>query len=217
MKPSFEEIQLVGETFLLLPQRALFRPGKEQLIVSDIHLGKASHFRKQGIAFPPQSHLKDLDKLHYLLNTWKPSSVLILGDLFHSSYNKEWLWFKSLLMHFSQINFILVEGNHDILDKTFYAISNLLVTDVLEEEHLIFSHKQLNELTKLNIHGHIHPGVEIFGMARQSIRLPCYYLARRQFIMPAFGHLTGLHVLKREDDTVVYAILENSIVKLNGR
>src|SRR4051794_39447624 len=98
MRPSYLEIFLAAEPFYLLPQKAVYRPLQKQLILSDIHLGKASHFRKKGLALPAQSHLKDIDALHFLLNSWKPETVLILGDLFHSDYNREWLWFKSLLM-----------------------------------------------------------------------------------------------------------------------
>jgi DNA ligase-associated metallophosphoesterase len=214
MKKPYEEIQLQGELFYLLPQRAMYRPSKKQLILSDIHLGKASHFRKQGIALPIQSHLKDIDKLHFLLTTWEPLSVLILGDLFHSSYNKEWLWFKSLLSEHERVQFILVEGNHDVLQNELYNLPNLLKVKVLEEDKFIFSHHQLEQTEKLNISGHVHPGLQLHGIAKQSICLPCFYSGKTQFIMPAFGNLTGLHLLKREDCSDYYLILENGILRL---
>ncbi|MCD6017374.1 MAG: pdeM [Bacteroidetes bacterium] len=214
MKKPYEEIKLRGESFFLLPQRAMYRPSRKQLIISDIHLGKAAHFRKQGIAFPAQSHLKDIDKLNFLLAAWQPHSVLILGDLFHSSYNKEWLWFKSLLMEYEPVQFILIEGNHDILDQTLYSLPNLLKVKVLEEDHFIFSHHPLAKSDKLNICGHVHPGLQLFGTAKQSIRLPCFYLGKVHFILPAFGNLTGLHILEREDNADYYLIVEDKVVKL---
>lgn len=214
MKKPYEEIQLRGESFYLLPQRAMYRPSNRQLILSDIHLGKAAHFRKQGIALPIQSHLKDIDKLHFLLTTWQPLSALILGDLFHSSYNKEWLWFKSLLMEHQQVQFILVEGNHDILDNALYTLPNLLKVKVVEEENFIFSHHQLEKSEKLNISGHVHPGIQLFGTAKQSMSLPCFYSGKTHFIMPAFGNLTGLHLLQREDESDYYLIVEDGIVRL---
>jgi DNA ligase-associated metallophosphoesterase len=216
MTKPYEVIQLCGEDFYLLPQRAMFRPSKRQLIISDLHLGKATHFRKQGIAIPAQSHLKDIDKLQFLLNTWKPESVLILGDLFHSTYNKEWLWFKALLIEYHTVQFILVEGNHDILDKSYYSLPNLKSVQVLEDDNYLFSHHQLKDSQKYNICGHVHPGLVLYGPARQSMRLPCFYLQPDLLIMPAFGHLTGLHILKRAIDVSVYVILENSVVKVNS-
>lgn len=214
MKRAYVQIMLRGEVFFLLPQRAMFRPSKKQLILSDIHLGKAGHFRKHGIALPAQSHLKDLDVLHFLLKSWDPSSVLILGDLFHSSYNKEWQWFKEMLNDYPRVRFLLVAGNHDILHHSEYDLFNLLKVDLLEEDNFIFTHHQLKKPKKLNIHGHVHPGLQLFGIAKQSIRLPCFYSGKTHFIMPAFGHLTGLHLLKREPFSDYYLIIDDSIVKL---
>ncbi|MBA3680614.1 MAG: ligase-associated DNA damage response endonuclease PdeM [Bacteroidetes bacterium] len=214
MKYKYTEINLAGEDFYLLPQKAIYRPRLKQLIISDLHLGKASHFRKQGIAIPIESHLKDIDKLHFLIDSWKPLSVLILGDLFHSDYNKEWLWFKSLLLQYSQIQFILVEGNHDILKDDNYKVPNLLKAEYLIEEDFIFSHHPLKQNNKINFCGHIHPGIKLFGEAKQSVTLPCFYHNKFQFILPAFGHLTGLYQLEREEYASYYLVLQDKVIKL---
>jgi len=211
---GYIEILLSGEPFYLLPHKALYRPLQRQLILSDVHLGKATHFRKMGIAMPAQSHLKDLDLLHYLLNRWQPQSVLILGDLFHSRYNREWLWFKSLLMQYPQVSFILVQGNHDVLHDSAYELPNLMKLDVLEEERFIFSHHPLPDPVQLNLCGHVHPGIRLSGSARQSISLPCFYHSQTHFILPAFGNLTGLYLLDREEGSSCYLVMQNSVVKL---
>lgn len=209
----YHEITLFGESFFLLPQKAIFRPDKKQLILSDVHLGKATHFRKQGLPMPAQSHLKDLDTLQYLLKKWEPLSVLILGDLFHSNYNKEWLWFKALLMQHSETEFILIEGNHDILTTENYdSIANLVKLEILEEDNFIFSHEPKKNLTKLNFCGHIHPGLRIYGKARQSEKLPCFYRNTKHFILPAFGHLTGLFLMEEEEESFYYLVTGNRIV-----
>ena len=214
MNSPFLEINLTGEIFRLLPQKAIYRPAARQLILSDIHLGKASHFRKQGIPMPAQSHLKDLDKLHFLLDSWQPLSVLILGDLFHSDYNNEWLWFKSLLLHYPQVQFILVEGNHDILNSENYKLPNLLIAEYLVEENFIFSHHPLEQKYKINFCGHVHPGVQLYGNAKQSVKLPCFYFNGHHFILPAFGGLTGLYLLDREEFSDYYLVMPDKIVKL---
>lgn len=214
MKKTSEEINLAGEEFYLLPQKAIYRPASKQLILSDVHLGKAGHFRKQGIAMPVQSHLKDIDKLHFLIDKWKPVSVLILGDLFHSNYNKEWLWFKSLLLQYMQIQFVLVQGNHDVLDNIHYMAPNLLKAEFLVEENFIFSHHPLKQKDKINFCGHIHPGIQLFGEAKQSVKLPCFYFNNYQFILPAFGELTGLYLMEREENAFYYLILKDKVVKL---
>jgi DNA ligase-associated metallophosphoesterase len=214
MNKVFYQINLAGDDFYLLPQKAIYRPSSKQLILTDIHLGKATHFRKQGIAIPLQSHLKDIDKLHFLINVWQPLTVLILGDIFHSDYNKEWLWFKSLLLHYPQIQFILIEGNHDILSNESYESQNLMKAEFLVEENFIFSHHPLVQKDKINFCGHIHPGIKLFGEAKQSVKLPCFYFNDSQFILPAFGELTGLYLLEKEESAKYYLVVKDKVVKL---
>jgi len=211
---AYKEIFLAEEPFYLLLQKAIYRPLKKQLILSDVHLGKATHFRKAGIPMPPQSHLKDIDTLQYLLNTWRPDSLVILGDLFHSDYNREWLWFKALLMEFPQVQFILVEGNHDILPDSAYDLPNLIKLDILEEDCFIFSHHPLENAPKLNICGHVHPGIRIYGRAKQSVKLPCFYFNHKHFILPAFGNLTGLFLLEQEDASFYYLVTQERVIEL---
>ena len=208
------EIKIKHEPFYLLPFKALYRPLQRQLILSDIHLGKASHFRKKGIAMPSQSHLKDIDRIHYLIDQYKPETVLLLGDLFHSEYNNEWLWFKSMLMSYPDVQFVLVEGNHDILPRGTYVITNLLKIGRMEEQHIIFSHHPLPDSSKLNICGHIHPGMRVTGKAKQSVSLPCFVLSETQFILPAFGDLTGLQLMEKEESTRYFLVTQDTVVEL---
>ncbi len=214
MNLVYTEITIKQEVFYLLPHKALYRPIQKQLILSDIHLGKASHFRKKGIAMPAQSHLKDIDRIHFLIDKYKPETVLLLGDLFHSDYNNEWLWFKSMLMTYPHVQFVLVEGNHDILPRGTYVIPNLLKIGLLEEQHLLFSHHPLENCKKLNICGHVHPGMRVTGNAKQSVTLPCFVLSDRHFILPAFGDLTGLKVVEREENTKYFLVTNESVVEL---
>lgn len=214
MKQIYAEIELAGESFYLLLQKALYRPAVRQLILSDVHLGKATHFRKKGIAMPAVSHLSDIDRLQHLIKIWNPAQVLLLGDLFHSDYNREWLWFRSLVLDCPETAFILVEGNHDLLPEKNYELPNLSKVSSLEEPLIVFTHAPLAAPAKLNICGHVHPGIRLTGIARQSVRLPCYYHAGQNFILPAFGKLTGLQLVEKKANTVCYAITGETIVRL---
>jgi uncharacterized protein len=209
---EYLEIFLNNEALFLLPHRAIFRPSKKQLILADVHLGKSTHFRSHGLPMPGESHLKDIDKLHYIIDKWKPESVLILGDLFHSDYNKEWLWFKSLLLHYYFIRFVLIEGNHDILNNDHYSLNNLLKVEELEDEAFIFSHAPSRYKGKLNICGHVHPGIRIEGLARQSEKVACFYLDKTHLILPAFGYLTGLHILDQKVGASYFLVTVNRVI-----
>ena len=75
------------ELIQLLPEKVAFLPHHKTLVVADIHLGKASHFRKEGIMIPLPGSCPDLKCLGELLDSLQPEIVVFLGDLFHSSLN----------------------------------------------------------------------------------------------------------------------------------
>lgn len=209
------EIELAGTTLRLLPQKALFLPEQSILVLGDLHLGKAMHFRKSGIMIPGVSAIKDYLVLHNLIGQLNPGEVYFLGDLFHSLHNSEWLQFEQFIGSYPEIKFTLIRGNHDVLDLVHYRQLDIRViprTYVLL--NLIFSHEPLPEIPDgfVNIAGHIHPGCIIRGLGRQSIKLPCFYRKGQTFLLPAFGQLTGLHILAQGADTTVYAVLPERVV-----
>lgn len=209
------EINLAGTILQLLPQKAVFLPEQELLVLGDLHLGKAMHFRKAGIYMPAASAAADYVVLHGLLQAWKPRSVCFLGDLFHSLHNSEWLQFEQLLSVYPGINFTLVRGNHDVLDDSLYERVQVRVADALRLDHLLFTHEPMEDvpLGLINIAGHIHPGCVLRGLGRQKLSLPCFYLKGPTFLLPAFGQLTGLRILPQQDATV-FAVLPDKVVLL---
>ena len=56
-------IQIKSNTFILHPSGALFWEDKNVLLISDVHLGKVSHFRKHGVAIPENSVSKNFMRL----------------------------------------------------------------------------------------------------------------------------------------------------------
>lgn len=207
---SNAEVEIKGEKLQLLPQRAIFWPKSKSLIVSDIHLGKAGHFRKHGIPISRKIHLTDLRILEELIQAYEPKEVILLGDLFHSSENSEWNDFLRFLEMYDHIQFILVEGNHDILDE--YPAS-LQVVPILERIPFSFTHiAEDHEL--FNISGHIHPGVGIKGKARQGLTMPCFWFKEKNAIIPAFGQFTGIKKIKPSDTDKVFAVADQKVIEL---
>ena len=82
---EFVSIEIRGQTLRLLPERAIYWEEGDLLILSDLHLGKSGHFRKNGIPAPANVHLDDLRGLLELADSLKPLAVLVIGDLFHST------------------------------------------------------------------------------------------------------------------------------------
>jgi DNA ligase-associated metallophosphoesterase len=211
------ELQLGKETYVLLNEKALFRLSDATLIIADLHLGKAQHFRKNGIYLPQKSAEKDYERLKQLCSSLNPRRIILLGDLFHSTYNHEWELFCEFVNDFRRIEFVLVLGNHDILEEQRYKrVCSMVVEEILEEEDVVFSHHPLKKVpvNKTNIAGHIHPGVVLSGKGKQHVKLPCFYLVNNQLILPAFGSLTGLQLIALEKDAQVYVITTSRVMKI---
>jgi metallophosphoesterase superfamily enzyme len=54
--------------------------------------------------------------------------------------------------------------------------------------------------------------VKLRGGGRQSLRLPCFYFGKNGAVMPAFGNLTGFHVIRPKKGDRVFVITENKVI-----
>ena len=215
-----EVIDIQGQTFHLHALKAAFWEESSCLLVADLHLGKAAHFRKAGIPVPSSVSDANWDRFIHLLLEFKPKRVLLLGDLFHSHLNPVCNEFVDLIRQFHAISFELIVGNHDILPEQFYLNSQLILHDpFLEMAPFIFSHHPMEawEIPEnyYNIAGHIHPSVRLRGGARQRLRFPCFYFGKRQSIFPAFGLFTGMATILPEKGDKVYVVVEDTVMKVS--
>ncbi|MEO7989751.1 MAG: ligase-associated DNA damage response endonuclease PdeM [Chryseolinea sp.] len=208
-------IDLCGEVFELLPQKAIYWKRERALLMADLHLGKINHFRKSGIPVPSKANEKNLELIVELIESTNPARVIFLGDLFHSHYNPEWEVFGELVKHFQSISFELVLGNHDILSEGQYVRKSITLYDELRLPPFIFTHHPLEEMVDnlYNLAGHIHPGATLHGKARQSVTLPCFYFGKQQGVLPAFGMFTGLARIKPKTDDLVFVVVEDKVLK----
>ncbi len=211
-----EEIILKGEKLKLLPEKAIFWEKKSALLMADLHLGKVSHFRKYGIALPPQSEDKNWQVLSRLIRKWKPQKVIILGDLFHSKYNDQWENFVAMTDRYSELEWILVKGNHDVLRERHYHRSNLTIYPyALKMPPFLLTHEPDEVFDGLyTLCGHIHPGILMKGKGKQRLKLPCFFLGPEIGILPAFGVFTGLHLLQPEEDDQIFLIADQQVVAI---
>ncbi len=120
---------IYGNTFWLLAQKALYWEEQKTVILSDLHLGKTGHFRKEGIAVPQGVYKNDLHRLFDIIQQYKPDQLIIAGDMFHSKMNREVDLFTRWRKDVSQLYIHLIKGNHDILHDDNYAQADIKVTD----------------------------------------------------------------------------------------
>lgn len=194
----------------------MYWPARRVLIVSDIHVGKAGHFRASGIAIPSQLSKNNYWRLVEVLEQCEVDELLFLGDLSHSRYNSEWDEFIDFLDQYPLIKRTLVRGNHDILDQEKYVAASFNVVEHLQMDGILFEHEKSETSDALySISGHLHPGVRMMGQAKQSVSLPCFYFAPDHAIMPAFGEFTGWVRIKPKKGDQVFLIADSQLVKVN--
>jgi len=210
--PILHKIQ--NQNFWLSASRTIFWEEQKALILSDLHFGKTGHFRKAGIAVPQSVYKEDLQRLFDLLQYFKPQEIIAVGDLFHSHANLELELFKRWRSDLGSISFKLVRGNHDILKDAWYKEADIDVIQELIVNDIRFTHHLCETEDKFfSFCGHIHPGVVINGLGKQSLRFPCFYFTNHHCILPAFSKFTGMATIHPSSSDFVYAIVESSLIK----
>ena len=209
-------LEIAGEQLLLHPYRALYWARMRWLILADLHLGKAAHFRKAGFPLPEGSDQTTLQRLDLLVNEFHPERLILLGDLFHSTHNLRWEAFAEWCKA-QEIPIHLVLGNHDILADRRYEDACLKVhTDTIEEGPFVFTHEPVERPGTYVISGHVHPGVRLEGLVHGSMRMPCFLFGEKQALLPAFGTSTGLFIMKPGLTDRVFAVTDRAVLDVSS-
>lgn len=202
----------------LLPEKAIYLPDYQALLIADPHFGKAAHFRKAGIAVPEKVHFSDFQRIQLLIKRYPIKELFFLGDLFHSDLNNSWSGLELFLYQFPEIQFHLIKGNHDILGNLTYR-SGLwkLHEESYELGPLVFSHESMERIKNgaLNLCGHVHPGISLYGPGKQSISLPCFFVKQNLIILPAFGRFTGLAIMNCEKNESAFVVTDKKVIPVN--
>ncbi|MCB0549602.1 MAG: ligase-associated DNA damage response endonuclease PdeM [Phaeodactylibacter sp.] len=211
------QVEVAGEILLLHPFRAMYWEAQQALLLADLHLGKAAHFRRAGLPVPSDVSHSNWDRLISLLVDLQPRSVLFLGDLFHSDHNQEWEEFCGLMEQFSEVRFELILGNHDVLLERYYRQANLEVhRDGLDLAPFRLTHHPQEDVAAgwYNLAGHVHPCVYLKGNGRQRARLACFYFGKDQGILPAFGAFTGMAKVRPKAGDQVFVIAGGEVLEV---
>lgn len=194
------EIDVAGERVVLLPERALFWPRREMLLVADPHFGKAAAFRALGVPVPSGTTLGGLERLDAALARVGATRVVFLGDFLHAREGRapatlgafaEWRRARA------HLDLLLVRGNHDRRAGDPPPALGVRCTDPpLREAPFVLAHHPQPASDGYVIAGHLHPGVRLTGAGGFRATLPCFWLAERVAVLPAFGEFTGLALVE---------------------
>jgi len=204
-----------GEALLLLPQKAIYWQKEKLLMLSDAHLAKDAHFRKHGIAIPNALSDSTLNGLSDIIAAHSPERLLILGDMFHSDWNRGVEKFIAWRKSFASLSVELVEGNHDVLGTEKYIEMGILSHGFSYTiGPFFFIHEDDGANEKFTFSGHIHPAIKLRGKARQVLRIPCFWWQPKAAVLPAFGAFTGNHSIKAKKKDKVYGIAGDEVMEI---
>jgi DNA ligase-associated metallophosphoesterase len=218
--PAVDALALAvgGEAVELLADRALYWPRQRTLFVADVHLGKAAAFRAGGVPLPRGATANDLARLGVLVAKSGAQRLVVLGDFLHAAAGRVPALdaaFTAWRAAHATLAVTLVRGNHDANAGDPPAAWRVdVVADPSPLAPFVLCHEPAEPPTGYALCGHVHPGVRVTGRAHESARLPCFVLGRRRALLPAFGRLTGLALVRPAADEIVVAIAGNRLFRL---
>ena len=187
---SSHEINFAGQRMVLDAGLGLYWPAQKTLVVSDLHLEKATFLTQFGSPLAPYDTLDTLQRLEILVAKYRPKSLIFLGDSFHDC--KAWERLEETARHqllsicASVAKCHLVEGNHDL---GLIAGNAPIFTDAVEQDGIIFRHEPCDGPLPQVI-GHFHPKLRT-SLHGHSLTGKCFAVNQHLLIMPAFGTFTG--------------------------
>ncbi len=209
------EMLLAGEPVVLMGERAMFRPVRNQLVIADLHLGKGDALRQAGIPLPSGGTRDDLDRLSHLIRHHKVNSLLVLGDFLHGQVRRV-AWFEDWLAWRTAHAAIFIEvvaGTHDRS-----LVPEQLGVDRFRGVHtdgpFIFLHTPPHvATTELKggyvVCGHLHPVITVPGLPR---RWPAFSIGVSQAVLPAFSLFTGGQLVDPSLENQVFACVRGQLV-----
>lgn len=207
-------ISICRETLELHPLGAAYWRERNLLLISDLHLGKITHFRKHGAAVPHKAIMRNIERLDQVTTHFNPKIICFLGDLFHSHINPEWDLFEAWIQSRGE-QFVLIRGNHDIISPEKYIKLNMQCLERWDIAPFVLTHEPELVEDGFNIAGHIHPAIAMAGPGKQRLRLPCFFQKHNQFILPSFGAFTGTFTVTPQPGDTAYVMAEGQIISIS--
>lgn len=215
-------IEIRGECFRLLPERAAFRESTKTLLVADLHWGKAEAFQKSGVAISSTVLDDDLHRLSSIIESTGAEKVWVLGDLIHSPSSLTANVIETVTRwreRHSTIEFVLIRGNHDrrhVFPKEWHLRD---AGAVIVDGPFMFVHDDPHADPQgtggaFAFLGHVHPVIDLSN-AVDRVRLPCFLVEKDRVLLPAFSAFTGGQPIARpEAGDRVFAIADGTLVEI---
>ena len=188
------DIVVSGSRLRALTCGGLWWEDEGVLVVSDLHLEKASSYAARGQMLPPYDTRATLARVARTMAALSPRMVISLGDSFHDRRARPRMAaddVANLRAMTASCDWVWVEGNHDPAppeDLGGRASAELVIGS------LTFRHIPTGAAGE--VAGHLHPSAKVVGRGGRAVRARCFATDGDRLVMPAYGALTGgLNVL----------------------
>lgn len=210
-------IEACGEELVLLPERAVFWPRTQTLLIADSHFGKAASFRAAGVPAPHGTTAQALTRVDVLLTHTSARRIIFLGDFLHAKEGRAPTTVRALAewrARHPAVGMTLVRGNHDRrAGDPPPEIAIDCVDAPLMERPFAFAHHPRAIPGAYVLAGHLHPAAVMTGPARQRERLACFWLGTEVGVLPAFGDFTGVAEVSPAVGDRVFVIAGQAVVE----
>lgn len=207
MTLAYRELELNGESVLLLPQKALYWPREKMLVIADIHFGKAAAFRALGVPVPRGTTSQNLQGLDELMALYDTQQIVFLGDFLHARASHASATVAAMLawrLRHPGLRLLLVRGNHDKhAGDPAAALGIEMVDEPYDHGPFSFCHHPDIWGPGYVLAGHVHP-VYLLSSRLDSLRLPCFLAGPGRMVLPSFGAFTGGFVVTPAAGEQVY-------------
>jgi uncharacterized protein len=203
------EVGVAGELLVLLPERAVYWPRQNALLVADLHWGKDEALRREGVPIPEGVLGADLSRLQGCIERFAVSTVYVIGDLIHNRVGVSAAVIDQVAAwrDACPVRLRLVPGNHDRhVPQLPPAFRVEATAPVLPIGGLKLIHDPTVESTTTGSYpmgGHLHPSFRIRSR-HDRITLPCFYFGPRYALLPAFSEFTGCQLIDAEKGARVF-------------
>ena len=187
---------------------ALYHPGLDMLVLSDLHLGLEGSMTSEG-SYVPKFQLDEiLEEIEKARSKTEASRVLVNGDLkneFRKSYYSEKEEVGKLVQHLKRRfeEAIIVEGNHDQFIEKTVEDEGLEMKDYFLEDGVLFIHgdkkiEEIEEGLEYNtiVIGHEHPALSLKDDIGVVEKIDCFLYGetengRNIVVLPAFSNISN--------------------------
>jgi metallophosphoesterase superfamily enzyme len=194
-----------GQTLWLLPERALFLPDSDTLLLADVHVG---------------ANGESLSVLSDLVRRLEVTRIIFLGDFLHAA-RADPAAMRAMVRWreaHAALELTLVRSRLDARIVEPPAVLDIQAFDEpLMHRGLALCHRPHPIAGAFVIAGHVYPCVSVGGKGHDWHRLPCYWFSPRFGVLPAFGTFTGMQAIKPAKGERIFAVGVERVVELLPR